>query len=98
MFVSRMLSSIEYGRPLGVGWQGSLGLNIQRATCVDDQNNPILHDIYGGPVIINRGSHGHDIMALGTIRVAYSYVVQVLVLCLCMYIEPNSVLTLLYTL
>lgn len=74
VFVSRMLGSVEYGRPLGVGWQGSLGLNWQRASCVDDQNQRILHDIYGGPVIVNRGGHGYDTMALGTIRVAYTYV------------------------
>lgn len=73
VFVSRMLGSIEYGRPLGVGWQGSLGLNWQRAKCLNDHNDPILHDVYGGPVIINRGGHGRDTMALTSIRIAYTY-------------------------
>ncbi|KAI8106913.1 hypothetical protein M9434_001566 [Picochlorum sp. BPE23] len=72
VFVSRMLGSIEYGRPLGVGWQGSLGLNWQRAKCLNDHNDPILHDVYGGPVIINRGGHGRDTMALTSIRIAYT--------------------------
>jgi len=69
-----MLGSIEYGRPLGIGWQGSLGLNWQRASCLNDVNQPILQDVYGGPVIINRGGHGCDTMALGTLRLAYTYV------------------------
>ena len=73
VFVSRMMSSIEYGRPLGIGWQGSLGLNWQQAKCLNDHNQSILHDVYGGPVIINRGGHGHDTMALTSIRVAYTY-------------------------
>jgi len=72
VFVSRMLGSIEYGRPLGVGWQGSLGLNWQRAKCLNDHNQTILNDVYGGPVIINRGGHGCDTMALTSIRVAYT--------------------------
>lgn len=77
VFVSRMMSSIEYGRPLGIGWQGSLGLNWQQAKCLNDHNQSILHDVYGGPVIINRGGHGHDTMALTSIRVAYTYVIYV---------------------
>lgn len=76
VFVSRMMSSIEYGRPLGIGWQGSLGLNWQQAKCLNDHNQSILHDVYGGPVIINRGGHGHDTMALTSIRVAYTYVTR----------------------
>ena len=72
VFVSRMLSSIEYGRPLGIGWQGSLGLNWQRAKCLNDHNENILHDVYGGPVIINRGGHGYDTLALTSIRVAFT--------------------------
>ena len=86
VFVSRMLGSIEYGRPLGIGWQGSLGLNWQRASCLNDINQPILHDVYGGPVIINRGGHGCDTMALGTLRLAYTYVL--LLLCLLLKHSP----------
>jgi outer membrane protein insertion porin family len=72
VYVTRIVSGIEYGRPLGMGWQGSLGVNWQQAKCVDDHNKPLTHDMYGGPLMINRGNKGRDTMALGTIRVAYS--------------------------
>lgn len=85
VFVSRMLGSIEYGRPLGVGWQGSLGLNWQRAKCLNDHNDPILHDVYGGPVIINRGGHGCDTMALTSIRIAYTYDIIAMHVSYCMH-------------
>ncbi len=34
MFVSRYMASLEYGRPLGTGWQGSLGLRCVRGMVV----------------------------------------------------------------
>ena len=72
VYVTRIVSGVEYGRPLGMGWQGSLGVNWQQAKCVDDHNRPLLHDMYGGTLMINRGNKGRDTMALGTIRVAYN--------------------------
>lgn len=66
------MGSCEYGRPLGLGWQGSLGLSWQQARCVDEHSRPLTHDVYGGPLMINRGGKGHDTMTLGTIRVAYT--------------------------
>ena len=38
VFVSRVVGSVEYGRPLGTGWQGTLGLSWQRAKCVDEHS------------------------------------------------------------
>jgi outer membrane protein insertion porin family len=72
IYVNRIVSGVEYGRPLGMGWQGSLGVNWQQAKCVDDHNRPLLQDMYGGTLMINRGGKGRDTMALGTIRVAYN--------------------------
>jgi outer membrane protein insertion porin family len=72
VYVTRIVSGVEYGRPLGMGWQGSLGVNWQQAKCVDEHNKPILSDCYGGTLMINRGGKGRDTMALGTIRVAYN--------------------------
>jgi len=72
IYVTRIVSGVEYGRPLGMGWQGSLGVNWQQAKCVDDHNRPLLQDMYGGTLMINRGGKGRDTMALGTIRVAYN--------------------------
>lgn len=71
MFVSRVVSSVEYGRPLGQGWQGSLGLSWQSSRCVDEASRPILTDFYGCETMVNRAERGRDTMALGTIRVAY---------------------------
>ena len=71
VFVNRVIAGVEYGRPLGTGWQGSLGLNWQQATCVDEDNRALTQDMYGWPLMLNRGGKGRDTMALGTIRVAY---------------------------
>ena len=69
VFVSRMGGSVEYGRPLGLGWQGSLGLSWQQARCVDEHGQPMDRDCYGGPLTFS--GREHDTMALGLIRVAY---------------------------
>ena len=66
-----MVSSVEYGRPLGLGWQGSMGLSWQQARCVDEASRPLAQDIYGCPLAVGRAGNGKDTMALGTIRVAY---------------------------
>jgi hypothetical protein len=71
VFVSRTVGSIEYGRPLGLGWQGSLGVSWQQARCVDEHGQALTQDVYGGPLMVNRGGKGHDTMSLGTIRLAY---------------------------
>lgn len=74
-FVARTTASVEYGRPLGSGWQGSLGLSWQRSRCVDERNNPLMQDCYGGPLMVNHReggeARGYDTMLLGTMRVAY---------------------------
>lgn len=74
-FVARTTASVEYGRPLGSGWQGSLGLSWQRSRCVDERNNPLIQDCYGGPLMVNHReggeARGYDTMLLGTMRVAY---------------------------
>ena len=71
VYVSRTMAGVEYGRPLGTGWQGSLGLSWQMARCIDDSGRPLLHDCYRGPLMVNRGGNERDIMSLGTIRVSY---------------------------
>ena len=39
--VSRLMGAIEYGRPLAQHWNGTLGVNFQRANCLDDHNQPM---------------------------------------------------------
>lgn len=35
------MGAIEYGRPLSQHWNGTLGVNFQRANCLDDHNQPM---------------------------------------------------------
>jgi outer membrane protein insertion porin family len=37
VIVARLTGGIEYGRPLATGWSGTLGVNWQRARCVDER-------------------------------------------------------------
>jgi outer membrane protein insertion porin family len=71
VFVSRMIGGVEYGRPLGTGWQGSLGLSWQRAKVVDEHNRKLEVDpLSGGRLTFS--NKDVDIMSLGTIRLAYT--------------------------
>lgn len=71
VFISRKIGSVEYGRPLGIGWQGTLGLSWQQARCVDEHNNRLEVDpLSGGKLCFS--VKDSDSMALGTLRVAYA--------------------------
>jgi outer membrane protein insertion porin family len=39
--VARLMGGVEYGRPLATGWTGTLGINWQRAKCLDEHGNCI---------------------------------------------------------
>lgn len=39
--VGRLMGAVEYGRPLAQHWNGTLGVNFQRANCLDDHNQPL---------------------------------------------------------
>lgn len=39
--VARLMGGVEYGRPLATGWTGTLGVNWQRAKCLDEHGNCI---------------------------------------------------------
>lgn len=39
--VGRLIGGVEYGRPLAIGWQGTLGVNWQRAQCFDEHTRTI---------------------------------------------------------
>ncbi len=39
--VARLMGAVEYGRPLAQHWNGTLGVNFQRANCLDDHNQPM---------------------------------------------------------
>lgn len=43
--VARMTGGVEWGRPLSTGWTGTLGINWQRARCLDDKGRPLLQVI-----------------------------------------------------
>lgn len=70
IFVSRVGGSVEWSRPLGIGWQGGLGASWQRATPRDERARPLDQDCYGGQLTIS--GTGQDTMALGILRLAYA--------------------------
>ncbi len=39
--VARLMGGVEYGRPLATGWTGTLGVNWQRAKCLDEHGHCI---------------------------------------------------------
>ena len=39
VIVGRLMGGVEYGRPLATGWTGTLGVNYQRAKCLDEHGN-----------------------------------------------------------
>ena len=40
--VARLMGGVEYGRPLTTGWTGTLGVNWQRAKCLDEHGNTVM--------------------------------------------------------
>ena len=39
--VARLMGGVEYGRPLVTGWTGTLGVNWQRARCLDEHGKAL---------------------------------------------------------
>lgn len=68
--VARLGGSIEWNRPLGVGWTGSLALGWQRATSLDERGRRVLHDRYAAP--LHLGGRDRDTKATGTLRLSYA--------------------------
>ncbi|CAL6306299.1 unnamed protein product [Bathycoccus prasinos] len=68
--VRKLISSIDYSRPLANGWNGTFIASWCRSSLWDGQRNPILHDAYGAPLTFS-GS-GCDVAATSQLRVVYS--------------------------
>ncbi|KAL3145356.1 hypothetical protein ABBQ38_001612 [Trebouxia sp. C0009 RCD-2024] len=68
--VSRLMGAIEWGRPLAQHWNGTLGINFQRAHCLDDHNQPMTKDCYDAPLTFSRGPY--DTMMLALLRCVYT--------------------------
>lgn len=68
--VARMIGGVEYGRPLATGWSGTLGVNWQRAKCLDDKGAAVTQDCYGSPITFSGESS--DTMMLALMRAVYS--------------------------
>lgn len=41
LVVARLMGGVEYGRPLATGWTGTLGVNWQRAKCLDEHGKAL---------------------------------------------------------
>ena len=68
--VRKLISSIDYSRPLANGWNGTFIASWCRSSLWDGQRNSILHDAYGAPLTFS-GS-GCDVAATSQLRVVYS--------------------------
>ncbi len=42
LVVARLMGGVEYGRPLATGWTGTLGVNWQRAKCLDEHGKALM--------------------------------------------------------
>lgn len=70
VIVSRLLGGVEYARPLGAGWAGTLGVNWQQAGCIDEHGTSLREDVYGSPLTFTGGAH--DTMATALLRGVYT--------------------------
>ncbi len=52
------------------GWAGTLGVNWQRAKCLDEHGRALQQDVYGSPLTFSGGDS--DTMALALLRAVYS--------------------------
>ncbi len=69
--VARMIGGVEYGRPLATGWSGNLGVNWQRACCLNEHGVALTQDVYGAPLTFS--GQKSDTMMLAVMRAVYGY-------------------------
>ena len=55
--VARLMGGVEYGRPLATGWTGTLGVNWQRAKCLNEHGNCITQVRLFVANCLNRSLH-----------------------------------------
>ena len=63
LVVARLMGGVEYGRPLATGWTGTLGVNWQRAKCLDEHGKALTQvpspawlyaeELSQGPAVLN---------------------------------------------
>jgi outer membrane protein insertion porin family len=70
VFVRRIISGVEYRRPLAACWTGTLAATWQRASTHDDLKRPCPQDAYGSPLTFS--GLGHDTMANALMRFVYN--------------------------
>ena len=56
---------------LGAGWNGTLGVNWQRAKCIDEHGRSMTHDAYGSPLTFSGKTS--DTMMLALLRAVYRW-------------------------
>ena len=69
VFVRRVISGVEYRRPLAACWTGTFSATYQRASTHDDLKQECLHDAYGSPLTFS--GHRYDTMANALMRFVY---------------------------
>ncbi|KAK9849807.1 hypothetical protein WJX84_004133, partial [Apatococcus fuscideae] len=70
VITSRQMAGVEWGRPLAIGWSGHMGVNYQRAKCINERGKTLLKDMYDQPLTFSRGPA--DTMMLALLRAVYS--------------------------
>ena len=48
---------MEFRRPLSTNWAGTLSLNCQRTTCLDEHGHKLTHDGYSAPLTCSGRTH-----------------------------------------
>ena len=67
--LGRLVSGVEWRRPLTADWTGTAGLHWQRTSCMGDHGQAVMQDCYGCPLTYSGKSR--DTMVLTNISAAY---------------------------
>ncbi|GAB4216816.1 MAG: BamA/TamA family outer membrane protein [Synechococcales cyanobacterium] len=67
--INRVGTAVTFSRPIGDGWQASLGAQLQFVDARDADNNTYTHDILGNPIVFNEsGQDAYTTLRLGLVN------------------------------
>merc|ERR1719375_852306 len=70
ILIGKLLSGIEYSRPLSTTMSGTAGLQYQRIRVLGENSQPIVNDYYGNPIIFSHKDY--DELLVAVLRTVYS--------------------------
>ena len=68
--VTRLMSAVEWSRPLANGWTGAAGVTWQRTGLRDEHGGALLLDAFGKPLTFS--TEEEDVTFVGLLRAVYS--------------------------